>query len=99
MALQKQQWLAPFVEHLITLLIRKQVKLKSSLVRKLSKARLKFINVIVALSKVRLELLVKLDLSVFDRGAKMRENAKTENLKTSSGTQVTRSDYFYSIPE
>ena len=36
-----------FVEYLITLLIRKLVKLKSSLVRKLSKARLKFIIVIV----------------------------------------------------
>ena len=46
-ALWKQQWLAPFVEYLITLLIRKLVKLKSSLVRKLSKARLKFIIVIV----------------------------------------------------
>ena len=46
-ALQKQQWLVPFVEHLITLLMRKLVKLKSSLVRKLSKARLKFITAIV----------------------------------------------------
>ena len=46
-ALRKQQWLAPFVEHLISLLIRKLVKLKSSLVRKLSKAWLKFIIVIV----------------------------------------------------
>ena len=46
-ALQKQHWLAPLVENLITLLIRKLVKLKSSLVRKLSKARLKFIIVIV----------------------------------------------------
>ena len=46
-ALWKQQWLAPFVEHLITLLIRKLVKLKLSLVRKLSKGRLKFIIVIV----------------------------------------------------
>ena len=46
-ALWKQQLLAPFVEYLITLLIRKLVKLKSSLVRKLSKARLKFIIVIV----------------------------------------------------
>ena len=46
-ALQKQQWLARFVEHLITLLIWKLVKLKSSLVRKLSKAQLKFIIAIV----------------------------------------------------
>ena len=46
-ALQKQQWLAPFVEHFTTLLMRKLVKLKSSLVRKLSKARLKFIIAIV----------------------------------------------------
>ena len=46
-ALRKQQWLAPFVEHLIVLLIRKLVKLKSSLVRKISKARLKFIIAIV----------------------------------------------------
>ena len=46
-ALRKQQWLSPFVEHLITLIIRKLVKLKSSLVSKLSKAGLKFIIVIV----------------------------------------------------
>ena len=46
-ALRKQQWLAPFVEHLITVLIRKLLKLKLSLVRKLSKARLKFIIAIV----------------------------------------------------
>ena len=46
-ALQKQQWLARFVVHLITLLIWKLVKLKSSLVRKLSKAQLKFIIAIV----------------------------------------------------
>ena len=46
-ALRKQQWLSPFVEHLITLLIRKLVKLKSSLVSKLSKTGLKFIIVIV----------------------------------------------------
>ena len=46
-ALRKQQWLASFVEHLITLLIRKLVKSKSSLVRKLSKAPLKFIIVII----------------------------------------------------
>ena len=39
--------MAPFVEHLVTLLIRKLVKLKPSLVRKLSKARLKFMIVIV----------------------------------------------------
>ena len=45
--LRKQQYLAPFVEHLITLLIRKLIKLKSSLVRKLSEANLKFIIVIV----------------------------------------------------
>ena len=37
----------PFIEHLITLLIRKLVKSKSFLVRKLSKAPLKFIIVIV----------------------------------------------------
>ena len=46
-ALRKQQWLSPFVEHLITLIIRKLVKLKSSLVSKLFKAGLKFIIVIV----------------------------------------------------
>ena len=46
------------------------------------------------MSKVRPELLVKLDLSLFDDGTKMRENAKIENFKTSSETQVTRSDYF-----
>ena len=83
--------------------------MKSSLVRKLSKARLKFIIVIVkskteivqsmTLSKVRLELLVKLfqsrlDSSVFDHGGKMRENAKRENFKTFSEIQVTKSDYF-----
>ena len=39
--------MASFVAHLITLLTKKLVKLKSSLVRKLSKARLKFIIVIV----------------------------------------------------
>ena len=45
--LQKQQWLTPFVEYLITLLIRKSVKLRSSLVHKLYKPRLRFIIVIV----------------------------------------------------
>ena len=39
--------MAPFVEHLVTLLIRKLVKLKPSLVSKLSKARLKFMIAIV----------------------------------------------------
>ena len=39
--------MAPFVQHLITSLIRKLVELKSSLVRKLSKARLTFVIVIV----------------------------------------------------
>ena len=43
--MRKQQWLTPFVEHLITLLIRKLAKLRSSLVRKLSKSWLKFIIV------------------------------------------------------
>ena len=46
-ALRKQQWVASFEEHPISLLIRNLVKLKSSLVNKLSKARLKFIIVIV----------------------------------------------------
>ena len=60
----------PFVEPPITVFIRKLAKLKSSFVRKLSKARLKCITVTVQsktelsevwkLSKVRLELLVKL---------------------------------------
>ena len=45
--LRKQQWPALLVEHLITVLIRKLVKLKSFLVGKLSKAQLKFIIVIV----------------------------------------------------
>ena len=39
--------MAPFVEHLVTLLIRKLVKLKPSLVSKLSKAQLKFMIAIV----------------------------------------------------
>ena len=53
-ALLKQQLVAPFVEHFIALLTRKLVKLRSSLVRKLSKARLKFIIVIVQ-SKTEIE--------------------------------------------
>ena len=46
-ALQKQQWLVPFVEDHITLVKRKLVKSKSSLLHKPSKDRLKFIIVIV----------------------------------------------------
>ena len=54
---------------------------------------------VCTLSKVRLELLVKLfqsrlDLSVFDHGGKMRENAKKENFKTPSERQVTKSGLF-----
>ena len=51
-ALRKQQ-LAPFIEHPTTLLIRKLVKLKSSIARKFSKARLKF-NIVIVPSKTEI---------------------------------------------
>ena len=79
------------------------------MVRKLSKARLRFVIVIVQ-SKTKIaqtmhivqsaaRILVKLfqsrlDSSVFDHGGNMRENAKRKSFEGSSERQVIKSDYF-----
>ena len=79
------------------------------MVRKLSKARLRFVIVIVQ-SKTKIaqtmhivqsaaRILVKLfqsrlDSSVFDHGRRIWENAKRGNFKTSFKRQVTKSYYF-----